>query len=399
MKEMEAKQVECTPVFYANREAIKSGRYRVIANQGSTRSSKTYSVCQLLPTIALNPKEYFPDLDDISITITSPSLPHLKRGARRDMIQILKDWNIYSDSDFNKTDQIYRFGESYIEFFGAEDGGKVRGPGRDILYVNEANLISYDVYKQLALRTRKLIIIDFNPADEYSWVYEVADKTGNLLIHSTYENNRVNLTTEQINEIEELREADENLWRVYGLGLRGTSSETIYTHWKTVDSFPVCDNVCFGLDFGFNHPTAMIKVGELDGAIYAEEVLYESKLTNSDLAYLIKTLVGINKKSYVYCDSARPESIEELCRAGIKAVIADKAVWDGIKCVKQRPLYITKNSVNLLKEIRSYKWKKDKDGRVLEEPVKFYDDACDALRYGIYTGLNKPKQQLYAAVI
>lgn len=338
----------------------------------------------------MNPKMYFPDLDKVSITITSPSLPHLKRGARRDFITIMQDWGLYSDKDFNKTDQVYRFGESYIEFFGAEDGGKVRGPGRNILYVNEANLLSYETYKQMALRTTHLIIIDFNPADEYSWVYDVADKEGNTLIHSTYKNNLANLTPEQIQEIEELKDADENLWKVYGLGLRGTSSETIYTHWKECDSFPVCDNVVYGLDFGYTHPASLVKCGELDGKVYWEELLYQSGLTNPELAYLIKSQCGLNNRSTIYCDYSRPEAIEELKKAGLKAVDADKAVWEGIRHVKSRPLYITRNSVNLLKEIRSYKWKVDKkSGLVLEEPVKFKDDALDAGRYGTFTGLRK----------
>lgn len=337
---------------------------------------------------------YFPGREKISITVTSPSLPHLKRGARRDMIGILQDWGWYSDNDFNKTDQVYRFGESYIEFFGAEDGGKVRGPGRNILYVNEANLISYDTYKQMALRTTDYIFIDFNPADEYSWVYEEADKPGNLLIHSTYKNNLSNLTLEQIAEIESLKDADENLWKVYGLGLRGTSSETIYTHWKECDSFPVCDRVVYGLDFGFIHPSTLVKVGELDGRIYVEELLYQSGLTNPELAYLIKSQAGLNRASTIYCDYARPEAIEEIRKMGLNAKEANKAVWDGIKSVKSRPLYITRNSVNLLKEIKSYKWKVDKDGKVLEEPVKFRDDGMDAMRYAIYTGLGKPEMKI-----
>lgn len=390
----EANNFNATPVFFANDDAVRSRKHRAIANQGSTRSSKTYSICQLLPTIADNPTEYFPDLNKISITITSPSLPHLKRGARRDFISILQDWGIYSDDDFNKTDQIYRFGESYVEFFGAEDGGKVRGPGRNILYVNEANLISYETYKQLALRTTHLILIDFNPADEFSWVYDVADKPGNLLIHSTYKNNLANLTKWQIDEIEELKDADENLWKVYGLGLRGTSTDTIYTHWKQCEQFPQCDRVVYGLDFGYTHPASLVKCGELDGKVYVEELLYQSGLTNAELAYLIKSQHGLTKGSVIYCDYSRPEAIEEVRKMGLNAKDANKAVWDGIKAVKSRPLYITKNSVNLLKEIKSYKWKVDKNGQKTEEPVKFRDDACDAMRYGIYTGLSKPSMKV-----
>jgi len=381
------KIISYTPVFEANKKAYESGQFRVIANQGSTRSSKTYSLCQLIPVIALSEKK--------EITVCSPSLPHLKRGARKDFLDILKEWGVYNENDFNKTDNIYRFPKtgSYVEFFGADETAKLRGPGRDILYINEANLLPFESYLQLSLRTKDVVFIDFNPADEYSWVYDVSDAQGNKLIHSTYKNNLSNLTKSQIDEIESLQNADENLWKVYGLGLRGTSSETIYTHWKQIESFPQCSDICFGLDFGFNHPTALVKVGFLDGACYVDEQLYESKLTNDDLAYLIKTM-GITRSTEIFAETARPEAIEEIRRAGLNIKPADKSVIDGINMVKSMPLYITSRSTNILKEIKSYKWKIDKDSRVLDEPVKFNDDAMDAMRYAIYTRLFKPKRKL-----
>jgi phage terminase large subunit len=150
----------------------------------------------------------------------------------------------------------------------------------------------------------------------------------------------------------------------------------------------VCDTVCYGLDFGFNHPNAMVKVGVHDDKVYVEELIYESKLTTDELVYLIKTL-GINKSHEIYCDSARPDTIEEMQRSGLRAVTSDKSVWDGIQMVKSKQLYITKNSINLLKELKSYKWRVDKNGRVLEEPVKFRDDLVDAMRYAIYTMFTK----------
>jgi phage terminase large subunit len=177
---------------------------------------------------------------------------------------------------------------------------------------------------------------------------------------------------------------------VFGLGLRGTSTETVYTHWKTCSSFPVCDMVWYGLDFGFNHPNVLVKVGELDGRIYVDEQVYETKLTTDDLTYLIKTL-GIDTGAEIYCDSARPDTIEELRRAGLYAITSDKSVWDGIQFVKSKELYITEKSINLLKEIKSYKWMVDKNGIVLESPVKFKDDGMDAMRYAIYTKLSKPQ--------
>ena len=384
--------IKYTPVFTANLEAYNEKKYRVIANQGSSRSSKSYSIAQLLIKIAIEEKKH--------ITVCSPSLPHLKRGARKDFLDILKATNLYSDNDFNKTDNIYKFPAtgSTIEFFGADETNKLRGPGRDILFINEANLLPRKAYTQLAIRTKNTIFIDFNPADEFNWVYDVSDLEGNKLIHSTYKNNKGNLTPEQIKEIESLQYADENLWRVYGLGLRGTSSETIYTHYKVIDKFPKCDDIVFGLDFGFNHPAALIKVGFIDGVCYAEEMIYESGLTNSDLALLVKQCDGLTKYSEIFCDTSRPESIEEMVRYGLNAKPAQKAVLDGIKCVKSFPLFITKNSTNLLKELRSYKWKVDKNGNKMEEPVKVKDDAIDATRYAIYTRFFKPKKKYSDAI-
>lgn len=377
-----------TPVFDANRAAYEASKHRVIANEGSSRSSKTVSLAQLLSC-------YIPLKYKKSISICSPSLPHLKRGARRDVLTALQMAGIYKDEYFNKTDQLYNYlNGSYLEFFGVEDSGKVHGPSRDILWINEANLISRETYIQLAIRTNETIFLDYNPADEYSYVYPVADKEGNKIIHSTYKNNLNQLTKEIIAEIESLQDADANLWKVYGLGLRGVSSETIYNHWKQCDNFPDCEQVFYGLDFGYNNPSALVKVGVKDGRIYAEEIFYETKLTTNDLAEVIK-IYGITKRSgEIFCDAAEPKTIEEICRMGLNAKPADKSVYDGIQKVKSYPLFITRNSTNLLKEIKSYKWKTDKDGRVLDEPVKFMDHALDALRYAVFTKMNKRKVQL-----
>ena len=382
-------KIKFTEVFRKNREAYDLRKHRVIANQGSTRSGKTYSIAQLLAL-------YIPHKEKVSISIVSPSLPHLKRGARRDVLEILEKAELYSDDAFNKTDNIYNFPNgSYIEFFGAEDSGKVRGPGRDILYINEANLLSQSIYQQLAFRTRKTIFLDFNPVDESSWVYDVADKDGNLLIHSTYKDNPF-LPKEQVNEIESLKEADANLWKVYGLGERGTSQEIIYTHWKQGE-FPEGCEVVYGLDFGYSVPTAMVKVGFKDGKTYVEEMIYQTKLTTSDLAERLKDL-GISNYVEIFCDNAEPKTIEELTRAGFNAKPASKDVYAGIQKVKSQPLIISPSSVNLIKEIRSYRWKVDKDGKIHqnEEPVKMWDHLCDAMRYAIYTKLNKPRFEVLA---
>lgn len=377
-------RVKFTNVFEKNLEAYQSKQFRVISNQGSTRSSKTFSISQLLAL-------YIPYSEVKSISVVSPSLPHLKRGARRDILENLESTGLYSDDNFNKTDNIYNYPNgSYIEFFGVEDGGKVRGPGRDILYINEANLIPFHVYTQLALRTREIIFLDFNPADEQSWVYTVSDDPKNILIHSTYKDNPF-LTKEQVDEIESLQLADENLWKVYGLGLRGTSSETIYTHWKPCKELPGKGERFYGQDFGFNVASALVEVEYYEGAIYVDERLYETKLTTGDLIERYKGL-NVGKRTEIFCDAAEPKTIEELIRAGYNAKPADKDVLEGIRKVKSLPLYITERSVNIIKEIKSYKWKTDKDGKVLDEPVKFSDHALDALRYAVFTKLIQPKR-------
>jgi phage terminase large subunit len=376
-----------TDVFEWNLEAYLSKKYRVIANQGSTRSTKTYSINQLLAL-------YIPIKEQKSISIVSPSLPHLKRGARRDFLEILENAGVYSDAQFNKTDNIYHYPNgSYVEFFGVDEPGKVRGPGRDILFVNEANLIPFAIYKQLALRTKEIIFIDFNPVDESSWVYDVADAEGNVMLHSTYLNNPF-LRKEQIQEIESLKDADENLWNVFGLGLRGKSSELIYTHWKTVRELPGRGERFFGQDFGYNVPSALVDIEIFEGAIYVDEVVYEQKLTTGDLIELYKSN-GVFKSREIFCDSAEPKTIEELRRAGYNAKEADKDVTEGIRKVKSMPLYITERSVNVLKEIKSYKWKTDINGRPVkdkdrDEPVKFNDHAMDAMRYAVFTKLSVP---------
>ncbi len=156
-----------------------------------------------------------------------------------------------------------------------------------------------------------------------------------------------------------------------------------------IDYMPECDDFIYGLDFGFNNPSALVKVGIKDGKLYAEELMHETKLTTNDLVYLLDTF-GLGNCT-IYCDAAEPKTIEELVRSGINAKPSVKAVKEGISMIKSKELYITKNSSNLIKEIRNYKWKTDKDGRVLDEPVKFMDHLCDALRYAVYTHFTQPK--------
>lgn len=373
-------------------EAIESGLYPIIVNEGGARSGKTYGVIQILIMLACRSK--------IRISIVSHSLPHIKRGAFRDFRHIMDKWGLWKDEDFSYTEFIYTFPNgSYIELFGLEDESKARGQSRDILFINEANLISKLLYDQLAVRTTERILLDLNPADIDSWCYTVADDPVNKKIHSTYLDNRYwdgqgwvsNLTDFQRRSIEAYKDADPYMWEVFGLGLRGKSTVTIYTHWKLCKELPLRGEVFYGQDFGYAVPAALVRVELYEGAIYAEEIIYREKLTNPELIGMYEQC-DVSKTGEIFCDAAEPKTIEEICRYGYNAKPADKDVWAGIQKIKGMPLYITENSVNLLSEIKNYKWKTDKNGNVLpqEDPVKMNDHALDALRYAVFTKLSVP---------
>jgi phage terminase large subunit len=314
-----------------------------------------------------------------SISVCSVAFPHLRKGAMRDWRKIMEDFKLYDPALHMKTEQIYTYPTgSYTEFFSVDNTLKVRGPGRDILFINEANIIPYETFRQLLLRTKKCIFIDYNPADEFHWIYDkVLTRPDCYFIKSTYKDNPF-LPKEQVNEIESYREADPNFWRIYGQGERGHSEGIIYTHWQPSASTTAGVTV-FGLDFGYNNPTSLVRVSESDKNLYWQEEIYQSHLTNTDLIGMLKQIV---KSETIYCDAAEPDRIEEIKRAGFKAVAANKDVKGGIDFIKSRKLFIEQGSVNILKEIKSYKFKpKGNNKNEPEEPLKLNDHAMDAARY------------------
>lgn len=380
-------RLRASTVFERNLEAYNQG-YRVIMNQGGSRSSKSFSIMQLLVTIALS--------DNQAISVTSCAFPHLRRGSLRDWRTIMEDLDIYDPEKHVKTEQVYYYDKkSYIEFFSVDNNLKVRGPGRDILFINEANLIDFDTFQQLILRTRKCVFLDYNPSDEFHWLYEhVETRADCKFIKSTYLDNPF-LPHEQVKEIENLKNVDENFWRIYGEGERGHSEGVIYTHWKPSTSRP-SGNTVYGLDFGFNNPSSLVRVTENDQDLYWEELFYQSGVTTPELIQILKQFVKPHEK--IYCDSAAPEKIEEIRRAGLNAVSSNKNVKEGIDFIKSRKLFIHSQSANMLKEIKSYKYKNKgkKVGNEPEEPLKLNDHAMDAARYASIS-FKKPKQVFHTS--
>jgi len=369
--------------YYDLTERFIPSRKRIAINQGGTRSGKTYSIIQFLIETAI--RAQINGMEGRLITIVRKTMPALKATAMRDFMEILEKIGYYSEENHNKSLNEYHLCGSVFEFISLDQPTKVRGRKRDILFVNEANELDFEDWRQLLMRTTDKVIIDYNPSDEYHWLYDhVHTREDAMFFQTSYLDNPF-LEPELIAEIERLKDEDENYWKVYGLGERGASGETIYTNWKLIDEEIQPTDIietAYGLDFGFNNASALIKCMRLkNGGIVLDELIHRTHLTNNDLIQLMR-LHNIGR-SKIYCDHEN-DRITELTRAGFHAVKASKDVKAGIDKLKAVTIYITKNSSNLLKEIKNYKWKTDKKGNVTDEPVKFNDHSMDAARYGSF---------------
>lgn len=377
-------RIDATEVFHKNWEAYNNDDLRFIINQGGSRSSKTYSILQLIIVLCLQNA-------GLKVSIVRQTLPSLKASVMRDFFEILKGLEIYNQKNHSKTENIYKFENgSQVEFFSTDDEQKIRGRKRDILYLNEGNELSFEVFNQLVMRTSGKILIDFNPSDTDHYLYETIEQDNAILIKSTYKDN-VFLSDEQVEYIENLINVDDNFYRIYALGERPTSTTRIYSHFNQYDIEPQqFEDISYGLDFGFSHPTALIQVKYIGNAVYIKELLYQSGLTSQDMIIKFDEM-GIDKSVSMYCDSARPEIIEELRRKGYnKAIAANKNVKPGIDRIKSLEVFVNKSSINLWKEYRNYNWRVVKDN-ITEEPVKLNDDAMDAMRYAIYSHMKSVK--------
>jgi len=357
--------------------------------QGSSSSGKTYSILQMLIIKVLSG-----EWQNKTIDIIRRTFPSHRMGAMRDFENILKSLNIYSDKIHNKSEHIYKVNTCDFRFYSADDEAKMRGPRRDIAFFNEVLEMKKMDVLQVIMRTNKQVYMDFNPSDEFHWVYEdIIEGRNDVLFHkSTFWDNPF-LPRTIINELKNLKNIDYNLWRIYGLGERGVSEATIYTNWDywndSYDKFE--GEELFGLDFGYNHPTAMVrvKIDEHNKRMLIDELLYQQGLTSEMIVEKLKNMVNqgiLTYQSKITADSARPEIIRDIRSAGFNihpTKKGTKSVIEGINYIKQQRLFITEYSVNLAKELRTYKWKVDKDDNVLDEPVKVNDDLNDSARYAI----------------
>ena len=137
-----------------------------------------------------------------------------------DFFELLKQEGMYNEANHNKTDKTYMLNGNRVEFFGLDEAQKVKGRKRHLLYINEANEIEEESWRQLTLRTTGRIIIDYNPNMHEHWIYDkVLTRDDVAYIHSTYKDNPF-LLPDQIAEIERYKTTDPDYYRVYGLGER-----------------------------------------------------------------------------------------------------------------------------------------------------------------------------------
>ena len=363
-------EIQATNIFARNWDALNSDR-RFIINQGGSRSSKTYSLCQMIIVYCLqNPNKV--------VSIVRKTFPALRATVMRDFFEIMKDLEIYEKSNHNMSENIYRFPNgSIVEFFSVDDEQKIRGRKRDIGWCNEANELWFEDFQQLNMRTEEKLIFDYNPSDSSSWLYKLPEDES-VLIKSTYRDNPF-LPENIKRQIEDLKRTDEALYQIYALGEKAISKSNIYNNWTFLGRKPQrFQSYVYGLDFGYNHPTALMRVYWSDGDIWIEPVIYESYLTTSELIEKFKQL-EIEKTVDILADYSRPEIIAELQNAGYNVNNANKSVKMGINFVKTFGVYCQEDEA-LKKEYENYKWKKVGD-IITEEPVKLYDDAMDAVRY------------------
>jgi phage terminase large subunit len=385
---------------------VKNSKKRFVVLQGSTRSAKTYSILQfIIELCCTNPNA------GLIIDIIRQHLPTAKSTVYQDFINILKIEGIFSNWHENKTSSTYKLQGNLISFFGASDDQKIRGRKRDIAFLNEANELSQDIFNQINLRTKYRVIIDYNPS------FYIHDWIDPLLLRNeevdfkivTYKDNPF-LEKQQINEIEKLKQTDENMWRIYGLGLRGIPQGQVFTNWlidpilkinyqgKKKGNYQLFD--AYGLDFGDNDPTVLIGIKINKAGVTNEierleifELIYKTHLEINELVNTMKSL-GVNENIPIYCDH-RPEIIRYISKAGFWAKPAIKgrnSIKQGIQLIKNYKVFLHPFATNIITEFKNYSYIK-KDGVYTDTPIDAYNHGIDAIRYAL-TGYNKHKQEL-----
>lgn len=356
---------------------------RIRGIQGGTSASKTISILLFLIWKAQT------DKTETLTSIVSESVPHLKRGAMKDFLTIMKVHGYYKDSEWNITDSTYTFPTgSKIEFFSTDNPDKLRGARRDRLFMNECNNLKFEAFEQLEVRTKEFVFLDWNPTNEFWFYTEVLGKRNDVdHIILTYKDNE-GLDANIIATIE-ARKNRIGWWKVYGEGQLGEVEGKIYKDWKIIEKLP--DNarlLRYGLDFGYNDPTCLVGIFWYDGGFILHEVVYQKEMGNEQIAESIM----VAGKALVVADSAEPKSIADIKAKGINIIGAYKgpdSVRNGISMIQElNNISVTMQSSNIIREYNNYMWEVDRGGVILNVPEHSFSHSMDAIRYGLTYGIN-----------
>ena len=359
---------------------------KIVVEQGGTRSGKTYNI--ILWIIF----EYCTKNNNKIITICRKTFPSLRATVLRDFMTILKEHGIYSENFHNRSNSEYSLFGNLVEFISLDQPQKIRGRKRDLLFINEANELYFEDWQQLLFRTQDKIILDFNPSDEYHWIYDkVITRDDCAFFKTTYLDNPF-VEDSIIAEIERLKETDEQYWQVYGLGERTASRSTIFKY-NEVTEIPIHANlIAYGMDFGYsNDPSTMVSVYTQDHNLYIKEHLYRTQMTTRDIDIFLKE--ERLSRNPIYADSAEPRLIAELRRMGhniFPSVKGKDSINAGIDLLKRYKIHILSSSHNAIQEFRNYKWREDKTGMLVNIPEDKHNHIIDPCRYATYSILSRP---------
>lgn len=363
---------------------------KIIVEQGGTRSGKTFNI--LLWILA----HYCTKNTGKTITIVRKTFPAVRGTVMRDFFDILKTNDLYFEELHIKSTHEYYVNNNRIEFISLDQPTKIRGRKRDLLFINECNELTFEDWQQLIFRTTERVIIDYNPSEEYHWIYDkVLTREDVDFYQTTYKDNPF-LSNVIRQEIERLKDIDENYWRVYGLGERGKSRSLVFSFQTVPNIPPSAKLIGRGLDFGFSNDSTALVETYIDGDnMYAKELLYRTGMTNQDIGNELQR-IGLDRRDEIWCDSAEPKSIEELHRMGYNTKKTYKgAINISIDMIRRYKLHVTDDSINMIKELRNYKYIEDKNGQLTNKPIDAFNHSIDALRYSIVNKLGRPQYGKY----
>lgn len=374
-------KIKATVVADEITEAVSNG-FTTISEQGSSRSGKTYNtLLWLIGFVVNNPLFVY------KVSVVRATLPALKGSVLEDFKAILKRMNRWKEPSFNKTDLIYTFDNgSTFEFFSCDNEQKLRGRKRDILFVNEANEITQIMWQQLKMRTTMFAIIDYNPSfSDDHWICSVNQEEKTYHFITTFEDNIQNLEQPVIDEIRSLRYKNPTLWQIYGEGKQAIVDGLVFPNFETIADIPTqIDKTFIGIDYGYtNDPTAIVEVGIEGENIYIREIAYQTHLMTNEIAQILK-----KQGKKVISESADPRMIDELARDGVNIVPVQKykgSIEAGIAKMQTMKIHVTKDSTNVIKELKNYTYEKNREGKYLNTPIDMFNHAIDATRYVILT--------------